>query len=244
MEQIPLAPPLAKPASLHVKGGIESYVTSLYSTLFNLFQRIAVRVNAVLPKDGTEAMTRPLPLKQYATADLPAASAWTGSVVWDSTVGKLKYSDGSSWRVFGGFAQVEMVMHRDAGTAVNSAVSTTYAFPGTALTASTFQLYAASFAGMKLRYARWLVAWNPNTSGATASGVRLIHADSGPTNITQIAEFTATGSTPRTDAVEVTSDLNTLLAGGSNKTIGYQAKGDGTNACNVYLSVIECVWET
>lgn len=97
MEQIPLAPPLAKPASLSAKGGIESYVTSLYSTLFNLFQRIAVRVNAVLPKDGTEAMTRPLPLKQYATADLPAASAWEGCLVYDSTTNQVKFSNGSAW---------------------------------------------------------------------------------------------------------------------------------------------------
>jgi hypothetical protein len=42
----------------------------------------------------------PLRLKDYATADLPPAADWTQGLVYDVTVSKVKYSDGSTWSPF------------------------------------------------------------------------------------------------------------------------------------------------
>jgi hypothetical protein len=39
----------------------------------------------------------PLRLKDYATADLPAAADWTQGLVYDSTTDTVKVSDGSTW---------------------------------------------------------------------------------------------------------------------------------------------------
>lgn len=62
---------------------------------------LAERANAGLPKDGTEGMTEPLKLKQLTVAELPAASVWTGAIVFvtDETGGAVTaFSDGTNWR--------------------------------------------------------------------------------------------------------------------------------------------------
>ena len=67
-------------------------------------RRIAERANSCLPKDGSEAMTYPLQLAQFAVADLTgayAASLWTGALVYvtDETGGAIPcFSDGTNWR--------------------------------------------------------------------------------------------------------------------------------------------------
>ena len=58
---------------------------------------IALRANAAMPKDGTEAMGAPLRLISYAAADLPDATLWDGSIVYDDTNSTIKFSDGSTW---------------------------------------------------------------------------------------------------------------------------------------------------
>lgn len=60
-------------------------------------RQLAVRVNASLPKDGSGAMTAPLPLQEVATADLPAAADHEGDVVYDTTTNTVKFSNGTSW---------------------------------------------------------------------------------------------------------------------------------------------------
>ena len=135
--------------------------------------------------------------------------------------------------------------YRDAAVPIVSTTTTTYGFPGAALTASTIQWYAGSFTGRRLKYARWLLAWNPQAATAATAGVRLIHADAGPTNITQFAEITrGSRTTPIVDAVEVTTELNALLDAQVNKTIAHQARGDGTAGCDIYLSELELVWDS
>ena len=57
------------------------------------------RLNEALVKDGTEPMENPLPLKQFATVDLPAANLWEGAIVYDSTTNQFKGSDGATWNV-------------------------------------------------------------------------------------------------------------------------------------------------
>ena len=62
---------------------------------------LATRVNAALPKDGTEGMTQPLLLKSFAVADLPDAALWEGAIIYvpDETGGSIiAFSGGTDWR--------------------------------------------------------------------------------------------------------------------------------------------------
>lgn len=62
---------------------------------------IAMRANAGLPKDGSEAMQEPLVLASYTVAGVPTASLWTSGVIYvsDETGGAtLAFSDGTNWR--------------------------------------------------------------------------------------------------------------------------------------------------
>ena len=64
---------------------------------------LAIRASAALPKDGSEPMQYPLPLKSYVVADLTgdfAASLWTGSLIYvsnESGGAVVAFSDGSNW---------------------------------------------------------------------------------------------------------------------------------------------------
>lgn len=81
--------------------GLVSYVSSLSRRLIEVFGEYGFRVNNTLPKDGTEGMDKPLPLKSYAVADLPTASDWEGAIVHvsDETGGAVPaFSDGTNWR--------------------------------------------------------------------------------------------------------------------------------------------------
>lgn len=62
---------------------------------------IAMRTNASLPKDGSDPMQEPLPLKSYTVAGAPTASLWTGAIIYvsDETGGAtIAFSDGTNWR--------------------------------------------------------------------------------------------------------------------------------------------------
>jgi hypothetical protein len=62
---------------------------------------LAMRANASLARNDERAMELPLKLVQYAVADLPAASGYTGALVYvsDETGGAtIAFSDGTNWR--------------------------------------------------------------------------------------------------------------------------------------------------
>lgn len=65
---------------------------------------LAMRANAALPKDGSEGMTYPLPLKSFVVADLTgdyAASLWSGATIYvsnESGGAVVAFSDGTNWR--------------------------------------------------------------------------------------------------------------------------------------------------
>lgn len=64
-------------------------------------RQLAERANASLAKDGTVPATAPIPLKNYAVADLPDAGLWSGAIVFvsDETGGAvIAFSDGTDWR--------------------------------------------------------------------------------------------------------------------------------------------------
>lgn len=122
------------------------------------------------------------------------------------------------------------------GREVNT-YGSTYVFIGDALTAST---KVFPFQSMPLvEKATWKHVWTPNN---TAAYVRLIHADNGPSNITQIVAVQSNGSsTPTVETVDITNDFNSLVVAGVEKQIGFQVKDDGVNESSIYESRIELV---
>lgn len=139
--------------------------------------------------------------------------------------------------------QTEFALYRDAAVALNCTVSgAQFAWPGSALTASTTTVYFNFSPKRPITYARWVVAWNPNT-GASPTGLRLVHADDGPSNVTEIARITGMNYfQPRVDAVDVTATMQSLSDGASYKHIGHQTFGNGMNGCLIYSSVLLVVW--
>lgn len=94
VERIPLPSP---PLEL---SGLPRWAMSFVLALVQALQQYGYRLNVTLPKDGTERMTAPLPLRIYTVATRPAAASYTGSLIYvsDAAAGnKLQYSDGAAW---------------------------------------------------------------------------------------------------------------------------------------------------
>lgn len=115
--------------------------------------------------------------------------------------------------------------------------TTTYIFPGSALSSSTFEFY--QYMTPIVRYAVWQVVWTPVNTGV---GIRLVKFDAGPSGITQISEITGKTGGPRNDSEDVTAAMQAIMAGlvaappGVHKQIGHQLKGDGSTGAKVYMS--------
>lgn len=126
-----------------------------------------------------------------------------------------------------------------AGTPVLGSVSGgSWAFPGAALTASTYRIYGDYLTGRTVLRADWVVAWNPNT-GPNPTGVRLVKMDNGPANITELARVDAMNrTTPQVSGVDITAEIQTILDNGEYKHLGHQTYGNGANGCLIYSSVI------
>lgn len=81
--------------------GIAQWLGYLVTSANNLLGLICTRLNAVLPKDGSEAMTGPLPLATYTTATRPTPTATlAGTVIYVSNGGAgnvFQGCNGSSW---------------------------------------------------------------------------------------------------------------------------------------------------
>ena len=123
-------------------------------------------------------------------------------------------------------------------------VTTTYIWPGNALSSSLYLFYASLLTNSSIVYARWVIVWDPDAPGATPTGIRLVTCDSGPVNIVELQKFEVGSYTSeRVDAVVITTDMQTLLTNGVDKFLGIQVRGDGSNKCLIYASWIEIVWE-
>lgn len=127
---------------------------------------------------------------------------------------------------------------QNEGSLVTS-IGPTWQWPGAATTASTktfeFQL------GFPIPvWVRWIVLWRTQTVNQY---VRLVHADDGPSNITQIAQIQGTGRGEPDDSVmNVTVPFQTLVAAGQHKHLGWQLWGDG-NPIQIYEVRLEIGWQ-
>lgn len=117
--------------------------------------------------------------------------------------------------------------------------STPWKYPGQALSASSIPMKFQF--PMKVASARWVLVWNP-AAGPAYNAVRLVTADSGPSNEMQIAFINRNNTnSPVVDGVDLTAALQTLCAAGQEKQLLQQTCGD--TASHIYGSWIEVVWE-
>jgi hypothetical protein len=100
----------------------------------------------------------------------------------------------------------------------------TWVWPGTALSAHVQTLWFST-GQPTASWVRAVIIWNPR--GNAANGVRVLHMDDGPTNLTALFEATGrTESTPVVDAGAITTEWNALVTGLTSKHLGWQTKGN------------------
>lgn len=127
---------------------------------------------------------------------------------------------------------------------INKIHGTTYVFPGEVLSCSNKIFRFGKLARCKdMPYAIeaiWILIWQPANTNHKA---RLIHADQGPSNITEICEITpvVTGGAIAS-SFDFTGPFNDLLANGIDKRIGWQVKDDGIAGSVFYESRLEILW--
>ncbi len=98
-QQVPENPGLPNPPT-GLPIPITTWAGDMVKVLSGIFAIISIRVNRMLPKDGTEAMAAALPLATFTVATRPAASANTGGVIYVSDGGAgavFQGSNGSAW---------------------------------------------------------------------------------------------------------------------------------------------------
>ncbi len=99
VKQVPETPGLpAPPRGLPV--AIVTWAGDLIRVLSGILAESHIRLNRVLPKDGTEAMTAGLPLLETTSATRPTASASEGMIIYVSDGGAgavFQGSNGSAW---------------------------------------------------------------------------------------------------------------------------------------------------
>jgi len=131
----------------------------------------------------------------------------------------------------------------DTYQAVDQAgTSSAYAWPGNSLTSSTSPQLALG-GGARIAYALWSVQYQSNNIG---NATRLVHFDSGPTNITEITAF-ATDPAPGTPVnfnVDVTSALQALQDSLTvTKGFGWQTLCVNTTALRYYSVSLHVTYE-
>ena len=86
-----------------IRGPGSEFMTSLVQVLLRMFSVSGYRLNRVLPNDGTEPMTGPLPLATYLDGPpdtKPAAADFEGTIIYvsDGGAGHLfRGSNGAAW---------------------------------------------------------------------------------------------------------------------------------------------------
>lgn len=121
----------------------------------------------------------------------------------------------------------------------SSVIADTAASPkwvGMALSGSTHR-FPFSTPMAPVSSARLLVLW---ASRNTANYVQLVTADDGPSNITEIVRVQGNGSMgPSVQGVDITAQLNALIAAGVDKHLGFRIGGDGINQWVLYEVQLE-----
>lgn len=115
-------------------------------------------------------------------------------------------------------------------------------FPGSALTASTVP-FSFDFGMLRARWACFRMIW---TTDSPLVQARLVHADDGPQNITEMGLIEGRGEGPKVannQTVDVTKRFNELVDARVYKNIGFQLAGDGLASFILWSARLEVVYE-
>lgn len=134
-------------------------------------------------------------------------------------------------------------LFRNAGAPLVGYKGNPFGYPGSCVTAQSAVFEAGAFFGASIVSAKWRVCWLPNITGASQTAVRLVSAESGPSNLQQLAAFFAGNNTtnPLNDAADITAAMQALVAQGDFFQLIHQTAGDNVKAPLIYSSAIELV---
>lgn len=93
--------PIPFPFNLYSFQSIADFVGQLVNTLTSEFRDHALRLNAAMMADGSEAASAPVILKTYTKTNLPSAATYiNGMIIVSNDTGGLTpaFSDGTNWR--------------------------------------------------------------------------------------------------------------------------------------------------
>lgn len=131
----------------------------------------------------------------------------------------------------------------NGGTGLSiSSTAGSYVFLGDALTAHTEQFWFDQFPERwrPVLLAKWRLVWTPNDP---SNGMRLIHADSGPSNVVEIHEFTGLSDVnPIISEYDLTTEFNSLIGSPDWKTIAHQGKVS-TGSVDLWASWLTILWD-
>lgn len=98
--KVPTGIRIANPNFLTRIQDVQGYLANLVSSVSNTLYLLALRANLAMPSDGSEVPTAPVRLNTYAKASLPAASSYSGAMIFvsDDVGGATPaFSDGTNW---------------------------------------------------------------------------------------------------------------------------------------------------
>lgn len=125
-------------------------------------------------------------------------------------------------------------------------------WPGTCVTAHQ-AVFRFSEPHLLLKRATWRVCWSiVSPQGIYNTGryiTRLVHADNGPTNLVEMAQIDSNNNNPINPdhrvfnrPIDITAQMNQLIAVGVDKTVGFQITGDNCNMVEMSSVRLELEW--
>lgn len=143
---------------------------------------------------------------------------------------------------------------RNTDIPLNGNKTSTFNYAGSCLTAQSVIFPAESLTTLKIKKAIWRICWKPNITNGAQTGIRLVSANSGPSNINQVVATFSGGkpNTPLNEAFDITESLKALiesnkpnidLPNGAMFQLIPQSVGDSSNGCLIYSSSIEIIYD-
>ena len=128
-------------------------------------------------------------------------------------------------------------------------LTSTWNVQGACLTAQSILFLNNAYPLNNITYAEWRVCWKPNITNGAQTALRLVSADSGPSNISPVIATFSGGkpNSPLNEAFDITAALQALINSHcpANEMFQFftQSVGDGSNAALIYKSSLYVVYE-
>lgn len=116
--------------------------------------------------------------------------------------------------------------------------------PGTGFTQHAFPFRFSLPGHATAAEAIWRICWSRETSDTQAT-FQLCHADSGPKNFVEMARmdpWPPQAGGIKAQGVNITAQLNQLIANKQDKQLCWLVKGDGKHFVRIFVSRLEIYW--